>query len=102
MPEEKRAEYLELAGSTLFGYANQNAVLREISDALKNESVLFSTVKGMSLAALYPVPALRTMGDIDFIVSPADMKRAVGILRKLGSEDTARTAIRLRKSNNSS
>ena len=88
MPEEKRAEYLELAGSTLFGYTNQKAALREISDALKNESVLFSTVKGMSLAALYPVPALRTMGDIDFIVSPADMKRAIGILRKLGYKDT--------------
>ena len=87
MPADIRAQYLELVGATLFGYANQKAALREISDALKKENVLFSTVKGMSVAVLYPVPALRTMGDIDFIVSPKDMKQAIGILRELGYKD---------------
>ena len=88
MPGDRRAALFEQMSARLYGYANQKNALREISDALKGKNILFSTVKGMGIAELYPVPALRTMGDIDFIISPGDMKRAVGILREMGYKDT--------------
>lgn len=63
------------------GYiAQQNELInRELSalcDLLSAHAVRFFVVKGQTVAALYPHPAYRTCGDIDFYVYPEHFDRA--------------------------
>lgn len=71
---------------TLFYYANRAALLDEVTSILKEESIPYFLVKGFTVAKLYPVPALRTMGDIDFVVHKDDKERVHAILLNLGFE----------------
>lgn len=71
---------------TLFYYANRVTLLNEITDILKEESIPYFLVKGFTVARLYPIPALRTMGDIDFVVHKDDKERVHTILLNLGFE----------------
>lgn len=73
-------------GKTLFYYANRAALLNEITGMLKDEAIPYFLVKGFTVAKLYPVPALRTMGDIDFIVHKEDKERVHSLLLNLGFE----------------
>lgn len=68
---------------TLFYYANRAALLDEITDVMKDESIPYFLVKGFTIAKLYPTPALRTMGDIDFVVHKDDKERVHAILFKI-------------------
>ena len=45
-------------------------------------------MKGSRCAARYPAPELRTCGDIDLYIPPADMPRAVGLLQAAGMKGT--------------
>lgn len=54
-----------------------DAVMAEFATLLHQAKIRFVVFKGLAAAAKYPVPALRTMGDIDFYVPPADFRRAV-------------------------
>lgn len=68
---------------TLFYYANRAALLDEITDVMKDESIPYFLVKGFTIAKLYPTPALCTMGDIDFVVHKDDKERVHAILFKI-------------------
>lgn len=59
-------------------------MLASIQAEFEKESISFFTVKGLDVAAFYPVPALRTMGDCDMIVHSVDKQRAHEALLKLG------------------
>ncbi len=59
-------------------------LLDSISVAFTNASIPFFTVKGMDVAALYPIPALRTMGDCDILVHPLDKQRVHEVMLSLG------------------
>ncbi len=71
---------------TLFYYANRAALLDEITTIMKDESIPYFLVKGFTIAKLYPTPALRTMGDIDFVVHKDVKERIHTILLNLGFE----------------
>lgn len=53
---------------------NQNAY-EELKKIFWNERIRFSTVKGLEVAGVYPIPALRTMGDLDIVMSRTDRDR---------------------------
>lgn len=77
----------ELAGS--FGFSVQQYVIRRheeqsINSALVAEGIPHLFVKGSAVAAYYPVPALRTMGDSDLVIHREDREKADTILRQLG------------------
>lgn len=74
----------QLYASSLFYYSNRVKLLDSISAAFNNANLPFFTVKGLDVAALYPIPALRTMGDCDILVHPLDKTRAHEIMLSLG------------------
>lgn len=65
----------------------------ELHKILAAASIPYIIMKGCASAAYYPDPALRTMGDVDFLVSPSDLEQAkqaletAGYTRAFGHDD---------------
>lgn len=53
---------------------------------LATAGIPYSTIKGVTSAAYYPSPILRTMGDVDFIVREEDLDRADKVMEQAGCE----------------
>ena len=70
--------------TTLFYYKNRERDYMDIRAAFDKAGIEYFAVKGMEVAACYPVPALRTMGDLDVVVHRDDKKKAGDILESLG------------------
>lgn len=63
--QTKNPAFLSAFSSTAF-YSSNRAVL--LKNLLKEISTPYFIIKGSEVAQLYPVPALRTMGDTDIVV----------------------------------
>ncbi len=58
--------------------------VRRVADLLGETGIEWRILKGMATAQLvYPEPSLRTSGDVDLLVRPADLPRTLGALRSL-------------------
>lgn len=68
----------------LSDYTNKERVLKRIDAAFTENGIPYLLFKGMETAALYPFPALRTMGDIDILVHEEDKERAADLMTGLG------------------
>jgi len=66
------------------GYLKRKEALALVEKALRDNGIDFFLVKGPVVAECYPVPALRTMGDVDVVVHPEDRERVRDILFELG------------------
>ena len=76
---------LELAEkASAFLYLNYLSALNELTEVFKKENIRFFCIKGLDIAALYPVPAFRTMGDIDIVMSAEDRVRIYDLMLSLG------------------
>ena len=84
IPGQYRSQFERAYSSALFAYANRRRAYQEIQVAFAENSIQSITVKGLEVAALYPIPALRTMGDLDILVHQQDKERADQILIRLG------------------
>ncbi len=69
-----------------FLYSKRLALQKQIDTAFQEEGIPYLIFKGPEVAKYYPVPAQRTMGDIDFLVHEEDKQRACETLVKLGFE----------------
>lgn len=56
----------------------------ELHKLMSENNIPYVVMKGCVSAAYYPDPSARTLGDVDFLVAPADLKRAATILEKAG------------------
>ncbi len=72
------------SAATLFYYENNSRVCKKLGEELKKQRIPFFFVKGLDVAALYPVPGYRTMGDLDLVIKPADADEINEILYRLG------------------
>ena len=77
----------EVYAAHTFYYLNRMALLEQIEKAFTEAQIPYYIVKGSEIARLYPVPALRSMGDTDIVVHGADRPRAHDVLRSLGFEN---------------
>ena len=68
-------------------YVRRKELYSAVSKALKDEEIEFFPVKGLTISSLYPVPALRTMGDCDLVVHKKDKEKAHKILLDMGFKD---------------
>ncbi len=61
---------------------NQNLLLvqEKCKNALEKEKIPFAVIKGAAVSAMYKNPDIRSMGDIDILVSPDDFDDAVDAL----------------------
>lgn len=57
---------------------------REVSAVLREAKIPFLPVKGAAFAEDYPVPELRTMGDIDLVIRPEDRQRTHQLMESMG------------------
>ena len=65
-------------------YMSWEAELDEIGHAFGESNIPFFVVKGPTVGALYPIPWLRVMGDVDLIVQRKDRETCHEILTKEG------------------
>lgn len=56
----------------------------ELHELLSSNNISYVAMKGSASAMYYPEPLLRTMGDVDFLVSPSDLDRAGALLEQAG------------------
>ena len=73
IPDRYRSSLEQANNAALFYYANRIKEEQRIRDSL--EDIECFTVKGSAVAAYYPQPYLRTMGDSDFVVKESDMEK---------------------------
>lgn len=72
------------------GLAARNIMIKnehiELDRIMRKSSIPYVILKGCASAAYYPEPILRTMGDVDFFVSPENLLRAKAALEAEGFE----------------
>lgn len=56
----------------------------ELHELLSSNNIPYVAMKGSASAMYYPEPLLRTMGDVDFLVSPSDLDQAGILLDQAG------------------
>ncbi len=64
--------------------AMREKLLRKIDSAFRAEKIPYIIEKGPETAKYYPIPALRSMGDLDIMVHPEDKKKAYQALLENG------------------
>lgn len=87
LPQNIAARLSQLYASNLFYYSNRVRLYKQIEAELTSKEIAFYPVKGLEIAKLYPVPALRTMGDCDIVVHPQDKQNAHETMLELGFEN---------------
>ena len=80
----KQQCFLQGYSSTLFYYTNRAKTIAALTERLNEVDIEHFIIKGASVAAFYPVPALRTMGDTDLVVHREDRERTNEIMLGLG------------------
>ena len=70
--------------TTIYIYAKYKYAIDEIKKAMQSNDISFFVVKGPEIASVYPFPALRTMGDIDIVLSEKARDKASTILLDMG------------------
>lgn len=70
--------------STIHKTTEQEASMNELSAVFHKEKIKHAFVKGYFLRDLYPTKELRSMGDVDFLISIKDRKKVHEIILELG------------------
>ena len=84
IPQPFRADFEKAYCAEVFIYKNREKSYEAIDEQLTAAGIQHFTIKGFEVASCYPVPSLRTMGDLDIIVSKEDKANAGKILESLG------------------
>ncbi|MBM6694472.1 nucleotidyltransferase family protein [Pseudoflavonifractor capillosus] len=72
--------------SAVYVSVTQEASRAEIEEAFQNAGIQLVFFKGAQLRQLYPVPELRTMGDMDCLIRREDRAKAHQLMIQLGYE----------------
>lgn len=91
LPPEVGGRMQQLYAASMFYYANRVALVKKVERAYTEAGIPFFMVKGLDVAALYPKPALRTMGDTDIVIHPEDQKAADSCMTQCGITFTNQT-----------
>lgn len=70
--------------SAVYVSVTQEASRAEIEEAFQNAGIRLVFFKGAQLRQLYPVPELRTMGDMDCLIRREDREKAHRLMCQLG------------------
>lgn len=57
---------------------------RQVAEVLEQAAIPYCILKGVTSASYYPDPGNRMMGDVDFLIAPTDLDRAVAVLEQAG------------------
>lgn len=70
--------------ATIAGNLNRCVAFEMLSEKLTEHEIEHMPVKGYWLRDLYPVPELRTFGDVDILIHPADRQKTHRLMCALG------------------
>lgn len=84
IPRDVRPAFEKMYASDLYYYVVRKEAMKDISLALHASGISFYLVKGSIIDQYYPVPALRTMGDLDFVIHTDDRLKTCEIMQNLG------------------
>ena len=90
LPKEIYSQLQDKYCTSMQCYANQEYYLKKIIKVLKTRDIECFIIKGLTVASFYPLPALRTMGDIDIVVHSEDRSIVHRILLELGYDNISR------------
>lgn len=82
--ESHRSELRALSRRTIAAYAQRGAKADAVARALDQADVEHILMKGYVLRDYYPVPELRTFGDIDIVIHPQDRERVHQLMLSMG------------------
>lgn len=57
---------------------------RQLAELLERENIPYCILKGVTSASYYKDPGSRMMGDVDFLIPPTHLERAVTVLEQAG------------------
>jgi hypothetical protein len=86
LPEKSKMKWKLSYVYNSFQYSKRLALLKQIGKEFQKEGIPYLIFKGTEVAKFYPVPAQRTMGDIDLLVHEEDKQKACDVLCRLGFE----------------
>ncbi|MBR7179899.1 MAG: nucleotidyltransferase family protein [Oscillospiraceae bacterium] len=70
--------------TNLLNFANRGELADNFSQTLSEQQIDHIIMKGFVLREFYPVPELRTFGDIDLVIRPEDRGRCHALMQQLG------------------
>ena len=73
---------------TISEYVNRKRLLESVEDKLASSGIEYVIVKGPIVAEHYPIPAFRTMGDLDIVT--CDREKAHRVLLNMGFKTDSR------------
>ena len=68
-------------------YLKHVAVLGRVQRVLSNANIKHVFMKGLVCGSRYPIPGMRTCGDIDFVVAPHDFSKTLDVLSTVSMVD---------------
>lgn len=71
---------------TMALFSQRADAMARLSEALSAEGIDHLLFKGYVVREYYPIPELRTFGDIDFLIRPADRETCDALMRQWGFE----------------
>ncbi|MBQ6173916.1 MAG: nucleotidyltransferase family protein [Clostridia bacterium] len=84
IPTQYLAKLEQANRSALFYYFNRAKEEQQIRKSMEEEGIRCFTIKGSAIAAFYPHPYLRSMGDSDFVIDASNMDDAHKIMLQGG------------------
>ena len=99
VPEEVRPGLRKLCLGEISLYARRAEQMRQLAEECSKNDIDCLYFKGYVLRNYYPVPELRTFGDVDFVIRKADREKADQLMKDLGyiPKDTWEPAYSYRK-----
>lgn len=82
--QQRKAALRTLCRSTLSAYAERGALAQRLSADLTESGIDHIVMKGYVLRKFYPIPELRTFGDVDLVIRPEDRQRCHERMLALG------------------
>lgn len=86
LENEVLSEFREAMVGAVYWSAVMDGMVSEVMERLEAAGIPYTILKGYRLKEIYPVPELRTMGDVDFLIREADRNDADRLLLEAGYE----------------
>lgn len=83
MHDELQMQMKQVCMQNMMGYEHLLSLLKQTWNGLISGGVQPVVLKGFGLASLYPIPYLRSWGDLDIYVGPKQYHQAAAILRQV-------------------
>lgn len=69
---------------TMAQFAHRTALAQMLCEELAGQGIDHILMKGYVLREYYPIPELRTFGDIDMVIRPSDREKSHALMARLG------------------